>query len=137
MLAFELIQQGKSVLVLNENNAFTSSKVAAGLYNPIVFKRIVKSWMVDEVLPAANFLYAMMEDVLGKKFHHKREIVKLFSSADEKEFWMTRAESPELSAYLANQSDEDFLKDKIENVFSCSFVKQAGNVDFPLMLALM
>ena len=137
VLAFVLLQQGKSVIVVDENELFTSSKVAAGLYNPIVFKRIIKSWMVDKVLPEATTIYAEMEEKFGKKFHHKREIVKLFSSDDEKFFWQTKAQNPELATYLSNETAVAYCAEKIQNPFACSFVKQSGNTDVTVMLDSM
>lgn len=137
LLAFVLISQGKKVLVIDEALDSTSSKVAAGLYNPVVFKRIVKSWMVDEVLPAADSLYASMEKVLGNNFHFKREIVKLFSSSDEKEFWLQKAAQPEMECYLSAETNSKFFTGKIENPYECAFVKQSGFIDIPLLLQLM
>ncbi len=137
VLAFKLLQLGKKIHVVDENHTFSSSKVAAGLYNPIVFKRIVKSWMVDDVLPAANRLYAEMENVFGEKIHHKREIVKVFTSAEERKFWQEKSATIELADYLSNSVDDDYLSDKLHSGFGCSFVKQSGNVDVLLMLNLM
>jgi len=51
LLSAELLKNGKSCLVIDEEKKVTSSKVSAGLYNPIVFKRVVKSWLIDELLP--------------------------------------------------------------------------------------
>ena len=44
VLAQTLLQQGKTVLVVDDASLSQASKVAAGLYNPVVFKRLVKSW---------------------------------------------------------------------------------------------
>ncbi len=50
-LAYTLLKEGKSVLVIDNNLKSAASMVAAGLYNPIVFKRIVKSWQADILIP--------------------------------------------------------------------------------------
>ncbi|MBK9477762.1 MAG: FAD-binding oxidoreductase [Bacteroidetes bacterium] len=134
VLAFELMQQGKKVVVVDSNTNSTSSKVAAGLYNPIVFKRIVKSWMVDEVLPVANEMYAQMEQKFHHKFHHKRAIIKLFASADEREFWFSKAAQKDLSHYLSQQVEENFLVGKIQNEFGAAAVLQSGNCDVRKLL---
>ncbi len=137
VLAFELLEQGKKVLVIDGNASNTSSKVAAGLYNPIVFKRIVKSWMVDDVLPVANEMYASMEQKFWQKFHHKRAIIKLFASQDEREFWFSKAAQKELSHYLSPQVEEDFLSGKIKNEFGAAAVLQSGNCDVRKLLQSM
>jgi glycine oxidase len=137
VLAFSLIQQGKRVLLLDENNAYSSSKVAAGLYNPIVFKRIVKSWMVNDVLPMANELYAKMEEAFGKKFHFKREIVKLFISEEERSFWNSKSAQADLSHFLSSELAMSFHTDFIHNPYGCSFVKQSGYADVNVLLDSM
>lgn len=137
LLAFELMELGKKVVVIDANASNTSSKVAAGLYNPIVFKRIVKSWMVDEVLPVANEMYARMEQKFQQKFHHKRAIIKLFVSEDEREFWFSKAAQKDLSHYLSQQIEENFLVDKIHNEFGAAAVLQSGNCDVRKLLGCM
>jgi glycine oxidase len=137
VLAFSLLQAGKSVDVVDNNPDSSSSKIAAGLYNPIVFKRIVKSWMVDEVLPAANLLYADMEREFACKIHTKRDIVKLFVSEDEKLFWQKKSTETNLKNYLSDFVDPNFMEGKIKSAFGSSFVKQSGNVDVALMLKLL
>ena len=57
VLTHTLLEQGKRILVIDEGNPSSCSKVAAGLYNPIVFKRLTKSWMIDELSPVAENFY--------------------------------------------------------------------------------
>jgi flavin-dependent dehydrogenase len=46
ILAETLMQQNKTVCVI-DNNKNVCSTIAAGLWNPIVFKRITKSWKAE------------------------------------------------------------------------------------------
>ncbi len=60
LLAHELIQLGKSVLVFDDPAAPKASEVAAGIINPVVFRRMTKSWLVDALFrrwkkPIANW----------------------------------------------------------------------------------
>ncbi len=137
VLAFELLQRGKRILVVDEDPSTSSSKVAAGLYNPIVFKRLSKSWMVDELLPPALKTYASMEQCFNTKLHHSREIVKLFSSDEEKKFWFSKAQLPQLQVYLSDEKEVVEPPLAIQNPFGAAIVKRAGNVNIPLMLNSM
>ena len=49
-LAMELIAQGASVLVIDAYNKSSSSQVAAGLFNPIAFRRVALGWNANECL---------------------------------------------------------------------------------------
>ncbi|MFN5920895.1 MAG: FAD-dependent oxidoreductase, partial [Bacteroidota bacterium] len=51
--AFSLLKAGKKVLVFDEKREFTASKVAAGMFNPINPKRMVKNWNAEVFIPEA------------------------------------------------------------------------------------
>ena len=50
-LSWNLLKKGKSVLVIDEANPYSSSKVANGVINPVTGRRIVTVWMADELFP--------------------------------------------------------------------------------------
>lgn len=135
ILAFELLTKGKSVVVVDEGLSSSASKVAAGLYNPIVFKRLTKSWMVDELLEAALKFYTKLEEKLEIKVHHQRQIVKLFASDEEKNFWFKKAATIELQNYLESSPATDIPETIIHAKFGAATVKQAGNILPQLLIA--
>ncbi len=55
-LAWELADKNVKFKVVYRDENF-SSRVAAGLVNPIVFKRLTKSWNADKLLPFAKNFY--------------------------------------------------------------------------------
>jgi glycine/D-amino acid oxidase-like deaminating enzyme len=54
ILAHELLKKNKNIIFLNNENLSSSSKVAAGIWNPVVFKRLTKSWLADDLIPSLN-----------------------------------------------------------------------------------
>ena len=48
-----LRRNNKTFVVFNDRSQ-TSSRVAGGLYNPIILKRFTLSWRADEQLPVAT-----------------------------------------------------------------------------------
>ncbi|MBI2271272.1 MAG: FAD-binding oxidoreductase [Bacteroidetes bacterium] len=136
VLAHTLIGQGKAVLVVDDWNYSSSSKVAAGLYNPIVFKRLTQSWMIDELLPVAEKFYTDLEQILGEQLFYKKEIVKLFAEKSEKDLWLKKAKEEEQKKYLSGTVEQDFLTEVINSGNGAGFVKQAGNVEVKKMLTL-
>ena len=59
-VATHLIEAGKKVTILN-NGINYSTNVAAGQINPLVFRRMTKSWRVDDFLPYAENYYKGLE----------------------------------------------------------------------------
>ena len=49
VLADHLMAVGKNVLVFDEPSLSNSSRVAGGLYNPITGRKMVKTWLADEL----------------------------------------------------------------------------------------
>ena len=133
ILAHTLLKEGKTVLIIDEGLEHAASTIAAGLYNPVVFKRLVKSWMADELIPFMDAFYQDTEQLLQTKFYHKKQIVKLFADNTEKEFWLKKSKE-EAGNYLSPKITPDFLKDSIENPYGSAEVNAAGNLDMRVFL---
>jgi glycine/D-amino acid oxidase-like deaminating enzyme len=67
-LAWWLEQAGVPFIVIDEQLPFTASRAAAGLINPVTGRRIVKTWMIDELLPFARQAYGQMGAAFGVSF---------------------------------------------------------------------
>ena len=68
VLAQTLLKQGKSVIIIDKKELSKASKIAAGLYNPVVFKRLVKSWMADDLVPFMDTFYTDAEKEIKENF---------------------------------------------------------------------
>ncbi len=68
ILALQSIERGKRVFIIDEGKINTSSKIAAGLVNPITGRRFVKSWKFDELSAYARNFYRDMEARFGEHF---------------------------------------------------------------------
>jgi glycine/D-amino acid oxidase-like deaminating enzyme len=64
-LSWQLLQAGKTVLVIDEAKPFTASKVASGVINPVTGRRIVRTWMIETLLPFALDAYTTLGKQLG------------------------------------------------------------------------
>lgn len=135
VLAHTLIKSGFRILIINDSSLSKASKVAAGLYNPVVFKRLSKSWMVDELLPFMDNFYPEMEDVLGTKFYHKKEIIKIFSEENEKHLWLKKSKE-DVGAYLSKEISENFISELIDAPLGIAETLHAGHLDINLFISL-
>lgn len=108
-IAKHFIERGKRVTLI-DNNKNRSSIIAAGMINPIVFRRMTKSWRVDEFLPYATQFYQELEQQLNSSFFHSITIRRMFSSQQEREFWIKKQEDPSYTNYLTaiNLDDENY-----------------------------
>ncbi len=107
VLALQLLEKNKNILVVDELPAVSSSKVAAGVVNPIVFRRMLLSWKTADLLPVARDFYARYEQKLQKSFYHSRTIVKLFTQHEEITNWRIKQQTPE-GEYLSDIHETPF-----------------------------
>src|SRR5687767_1808944 len=84
-LAWELEKAGQSFVVIDDARPFTASKVASGIINPVTGRRIVKTWMIDELLPFAVSTYKQLEIELGIQCIERKNVVDFFPTLQMKE----------------------------------------------------
>jgi glycine oxidase len=100
LLAYNLIQKGKSVCIVDDANPNSSSRVAGGLINPITGKRLQKTWLADRLFPFSHNFYTVLEKDLGTSFFHPKPVVRIFADARQANDWSAKCADDELQAYL-------------------------------------
>ena len=103
-LAFsrELEKNGKSFIVF-EDNSQNSSKVAGGMYNPVILKRFTPVWDAERQLSVALPFYAEMERLLNDKYDYPIGTGRLFASIEEQNNWFAKCDHPLLSKYMISK----------------------------------
>ncbi len=92
-LAWTAIRAGKRVLVVDRQEPVTSSKVAAGILNPITGDKLNLGWKVEELWPVAKSFYRNWEQEQGALVFHETPILRLFTSAHQAALWETKKEA--------------------------------------------
>jgi glycine/D-amino acid oxidase-like deaminating enzyme len=77
-LSWWLEQAGVPFLMIDEARPFTASRVAAGLINPVTGRRIVKTWMIDQLLPFALEAYGRMSETFGMSLIEPAKVIDFF-----------------------------------------------------------
>lgn len=124
MLAFELLEKGIDFRIVSSSDKSKASLVAAGMVNPLVFKRMTKSWMVDDVLPHMLERYRYLEEKLRGKFYFEKEILKPLS-AQEHLLWKERKEEESFRPYVGKINDQRPI-DFVCEAPAYGIVKNAG-----------
>lgn len=132
-VAVRLIRRGENVIVY-DNGINHSSIIAAGMINPLVFRRMTKSWRVDDCLKSLNSFYADLETFGGKRFHHPIQIRRMFSSKQEREYWEEKQHLDAFKPYMTELSEEDNNYSNAINEFGSGRVKNASYVDTGVFL---
>jgi glycine/D-amino acid oxidase-like deaminating enzyme len=126
VLTHLLLEKGVRVLVLDQPSLSACSRVSAGMYNPVVIRRLTKSWLADALLPEMKEFYGRMEKLLGTPLLEARDIIKVFAEQAEQDFW-ERRRLEEVGKYMTAVS---FDRDEAlgEMPFGHARVAGAGHV---------
>lgn len=128
-LGFQLQLLGKKIIFIDKEDKNISSQIAAGLYNPIVFKRLNKSWLADDLIPYLNSFYPKIEEFIDAKILYKNEMIKLFIDAEQENDWYAKSEDSRFSKYLGGQENIKFPEWLKHHSFSYAKVTESGYVD--------
>lgn len=99
-LAWRLHLAGAKVCVIDNSWQGASSPVAAGLYNPITGKKMVKTWKGDLLFDEMESWYPKLEKLSEEKFFIDSPIYRPFVSIEEQNEWMGKSAAPEFSSYV-------------------------------------
>ena len=135
-LALQLEMKGVNFHVLDRGTECSSSVVAPGIVNPIVFKRLTKSWMVDTLLDKLAVFYEEAGKLLNesKPFYEKQPILKLFSSQKEQNDWEIKSEDRLFRQHLGKVVLPKELPSYINTSFGGGVVVSSGRLDVPRFL---
>jgi len=127
------LQHGKSVVVIDDNSQH-SSKIAGGLYNPVILKRFSEVWQAQEQLELMASFYSNLSFKLEDKIDFKTPILRKFFSVEEQNNWFAASDKKALAPFLSTSLC--FKKyEGINSPFGYGEVLQTGYVDTALLVS--
>jgi glycine/D-amino acid oxidase-like deaminating enzyme len=133
-LAYTLRRRGRRVLVLDQNQPDSATRVAAGLINPVAGKRFALAWRIDELLPAARQLYQELEVDFGRPLYHEKPILKLFGSVREQNDMLARSAGQPWGDYVADPAQPLPAVPGLEQPFGGLELRHGGWLDTAALL---
>jgi glycine/D-amino acid oxidase-like deaminating enzyme len=127
-LSWNLMKAGKRVLVIDDAQPSTSTKVASGVINPVTGRRIVRTWEIEKLLPFAWNTYSEFGDELGLELVRKCNILN-FHPTPQMELAF-RDRMPDETEYLKLPEDQESWRTYFNFPFSI------GEIDPCLLIEL-
>lgn len=126
------LQNNKSILVINDTSQ-NSSKIAGGLYNPVILKRFSEVWQASSQLELLTEFYSGIEFKLGVKLDFKLPLLRKFHSVEEQNNWFIASDKLNLSKFLSTNLITSKLN-AIDSPFNFGEVLHSGYLDTALLL---
>jgi glycine/D-amino acid oxidase-like deaminating enzyme len=133
LLSWFLYREGKSFVVIDEGAPDASTKVAAGVMNPITGRRYVRSWKIDEILPFAAHAYEQIELVLDCQILYKKPIIDFFPTPQARDIFVNLI--AEDDTYVHTFPDQNHFNQYFQYDFGCGEISPAYTVDLQLLSA--
>lgn len=134
MLALALMDARKRVLVIDDAQPYTASKIASGLINPVTGKKFVTTWMADELLEASLLRYRQLENQFAERLIHQYDLLNFHPTQEASSLF----ESRELvdDTYLNYVNDTTEFSRFFHFQFGIGEVSPCYIVDVPKLLHL-
>jgi glycine oxidase len=135
LLAYELMQSGNDVQVIDNQHFEAATAVAGGLINPITGRRIVKTEQIDELLPFAKATYQSLEKYLNIKLWQEQKVLWSLSTIKEENDWYVRASQVGIKDYVVAEPELKDILTKVKNITSFGEVRHAAQVNISLLIS--
>lgn len=132
-IAKHFIDRGHSITLI-DSGINRSSIIAAGMINPIVFRRMTKSWRVDEFLPYLESFYTQFEKDCNASFFIPITIRRMFSTEQERSLWVEKQGDSFFKDYLEALTESDDKFDAAFNQFGSGRVKKSSYISASIFL---
>ena len=101
-LAWALWQRGEK-FTLTDRGVGGSSRVAAGMVNPITGKNFEPSWRIAEFLPEALAFYREVEKAIGRQVWHPFPVLRLAANENEWRKIASKLELPQVTPWVIGE----------------------------------
>ncbi|VAW14720.1 FAD-dependent cmnm(5)s(2)U34 oxidoreductase [hydrothermal vent metagenome] len=129
----QLEKNGKSYQVISDESQI-SSKVAGGLFNPVILKRFTLAWLAKEQLEIAIPFYTRIEERLDVKLISKIPVLRRFASIEEQNLWFEASDKPQLKPFLSLEIHQN-KNPYIDAPFGYGEVFHTGRIDTEKLLS--
>ncbi len=106
-MSYYLSQQSIPFKIINDAATPSASSVASGVINPVTGRRIVQTWMIDELLPFAIDAYTQIGKEIGETIIQHAPVITIHPSEQMKESFEFRLTHD--NVYLAQNKMEDWI----------------------------
>lgn len=134
MLSWFLHKEGKTFFIIDDNNEKASSKVAAGVINPVTGRRYAYTWMIDEIMPFAVQAYEEIGKHFNTQFVFQKSVIDFFPSPQMRLAFIDRL--TEDDTFLHSYPDQNHFNQYFNYDFGCGEINPAFTVHLQLLIAV-
>lgn len=129
-----LLEKGHSLQVMDQPQDNHSSSVAAGLYNPVTGRNMVKTWKASELFSVIEPLYSELEEKLDASFLRPIGIYRPFVSIAEQNDWDVKQSDAQHKNLISSVSKVPYQDYPLTDPHGGIHLSPAGYLKIPVFL---
>ncbi len=134
LLGHFLESYGYKVLIIDNHHQHASSMVAAGIVNPITGRRFVKSWRIDDFLPAALEVYNEVATKLSIRPYTLSNVIRTLETTNDENNWLSRTTDALYEHYIVEDADTSEFEGFVNTPLAYGEISGAFHVHFANIL---
>lgn len=131
-LSWYLQKAGTPFIVIDEQQPNTASVTAAGIINPVTGRRIVKTWLIEEILPFALQAYGSLGNELQLSAIEQKNSIDFFPTAQMRQAFLDRYATD--TQFLSLPQNENDWLDFFSYDLGYGIIDPCYLVNLPLLL---
>ncbi len=131
--ALEALSNNQRVHIIDLNNAYSASRLAAGIVNPIKGKRLYRLWQDDATFDWVKHWYEKTEQRLSISVIKTRSLIRCLNTETECEAYLKKKDHPDYRHFLKEKPtplDDTSFFHTPKDVFKLSSVLQLNTKHF-------
>jgi glycine/D-amino acid oxidase-like deaminating enzyme len=131
-LSYYLTKKGIQHIIIDESKPQTASKIASGVINPITGRRLVRTWMIEEVMPFAIDAYKELERELDCNLIRQTNIIDFHTTPQMKLAFDERL--PQEQEYLSVVNNQQQFDKYFNYYFGAGEINPCWLIDINILI---
>lgn len=131
-LSYYIHKANRSFLIIDNNQPYSSSRIAAGIINPVTGRRLVKTWMIEDLLAFGKTAYAEIESDLSISVFSQKNIIEHFPDPFRRESFFKRISEDD--SYLHIPEEQERFKGQFNYEFGFGEISPSFLVHLEILL---
>ncbi len=126
------LEENRQNYIVFDNQSQQSTRIAGGMFNPVILKRFTPAWQAAQMLPYALLQFKKAELKYQNQYIHYIDIYRKLTGIEEQNNWWVASDKPVMCDYMHQITYEKI--DGIEAPFGFGVLKGTGIVNVSALL---
>lgn len=134
VLAQYLLGENKRIQVFENLKTNSATRVAAGIYNPVAYRKLKMAEFADVFIPEAVDFYQKVEQQTNQHFFRPLPFMKLLTSIEEQNNWQIQSGVDQNATFMSAKISNENFNRQVKNPLGAGIVKNAGVLNTVLFI---